>query len=389
MTALLPTRVSLYDFLLEDTLPIDSVFADIGNISIPQARVLIENGIQAIISALMAYNQAQGSEAVLKKLLNRTQVKELRKYNAFNFKTMNVAYQNGNAVSEVLFHTPETQKQICQKLAKQADLRTVEVRHLLGALSLLCLREVAILVDFAQLDMQEVNDWFALQPQFFQLDRDCLGSSHCETEIEINTATSTSASISVSNSLPVFDQSWHAITGYKQPTASNDFNTDQIPHYAKVIGRTNENNRNLAVSENGQVVVDNSNNSDVLTFDSMNNISLPYQRWLLQLAKISDIYLSRKRLKIAPEPVQPPSRPFVNFSFKDIDNPSSNDNPTTHSESSDSHTPLWKNPVILLLVLVLGGLSLLAVGKYQYKKSHSIDSPAETETKIEANPIEA
>lgn len=385
MTALLPTRVSLYDFLFEDTLPIDSVFADEGNISIPQARVLIQNGIQAIISALMAYNQIQGSEAVLKKLLNRNQVKELRKYNAFNFKTLHVAYQNGNAISEVLFHSPEIQKQICQKLAKQADLQTSEVRHLLGALSLLCLREIAILVDFAQLDMQELADWFSLQPQFFQLERDRSTLSNSETITE----TQPSSTISAAYSIPVFDQSWHDITGYKQPATSTEFNTDQIPHYAKVIGRTKENNHNLATSENGQVVVDNSNNSDVLTFDSMDNISLPYQRWLLQLAKISDIYLSRRRLKIAPEPVQPPSRPFVNFSFKDLDNQSGNNDSTTDSESNDTHTPLWKNPVIILLIVVLGGLGLLAVGKYQYKKSHMTDPPSETETKSEANQIEA
>ena len=85
MTALLPTRVSVYDFLFEDTLPIDALFADIGNISIPQARLLIQNGTQAITSALMAYNQKQGPEAILKKLLTRSLVKELRKYNAFNF----------------------------------------------------------------------------------------------------------------------------------------------------------------------------------------------------------------------------------------------------------------------------------------------------------------
>ena len=103
MTALLPTRVSLYDFLFEDTLPIDVIFADIGNVSIPQARVLIQNGIQAIISGLMAYNQQHGGEAVLKKLLSRSQIKELRKYNAFNLKTMNATHQNGNAINDTLF----------------------------------------------------------------------------------------------------------------------------------------------------------------------------------------------------------------------------------------------------------------------------------------------
>nr|WP_241878088.1 hypothetical protein [Psychrobacter sp. PraFG1]UNK04511.1 hypothetical protein MN210_09455 [Psychrobacter sp. PraFG1] len=66
MTALVPTRVSLYDFLVKDTLPIDAIFADLGTISLPQARIIIEQGIQAVISALLAYNQLQGADAVLK-----------------------------------------------------------------------------------------------------------------------------------------------------------------------------------------------------------------------------------------------------------------------------------------------------------------------------------
>lgn len=174
MTALLPTRVSLYDFLFEDTLPIDSIFADIGGISIPQARVIIENGIQAIVSGLMAYHhyhQQQGGEAVLKKLFRRSQIKDLRKYNAFNLKTMSAAYQQGHAINDTLFESTEIQKRGCQKLGDQAQLSGNQVRPLLGALSLLCLREIAILADYAQLDAQEIDCWFGLQPQFFQLNR--------------------------------------------------------------------------------------------------------------------------------------------------------------------------------------------------------------------------
>lgn len=360
MTALLPTRISLYDFLYEDTLPIKSVFADIGNISIPQARILIQNGIQAIISALMSYNQALGSEAVLKKLLCRNQIKELRKYNAFNLKTMYAAYQNGNTINDALFASDEVRKQVYQKLAKQTDLQIGQVRHLLGALSLLCLREIAILADFAHLDVKEIQDWFDLQPQFFQLQRD--PSTISEDKQFIVSA----------HNLPTFDQSWHEITGYKPPKIINEYNADKIPHYAKVIGRVKPDSPKFDPT-NGQVIVDNSDSNNVLTFGSMNYISLPYQRWLLQLAKISDIYLSRKRLKIAPEPVQPPSRPLVNYVFRDSQNNSQNKNTVEDSASTEVDSPFWKNPVIVLLVVVLGSLSLLAVSKYHYKKSQIVD----------------
>lgn len=373
MTALLPTRVSLYDFLFEDTLPIDSIFADIGSISIPQARVLIENGIQAIISGLMAYNQQHGGDAVLKKLLRRSQVKELRKYNAFNLKTMNAAYQNGHTINDTLFDSTETQKLVCQKLAEQTQLSSSQLRLLLGALSLLCLREIAILADYGQLDAQEIERWFELQPQFFQLER--------TNANEIDQSNNATLDI---HQLPNFDNSWHQITGYKQPTITASTPAEQIPHYAKVIGRTHQATLVSNVSaDNNQLIVDNSNNSEVLTFATIPNICLPYQRWLLQLAKISDIYLSRKRLKVSPEPVQPPSRPFVNFGFLDKDSNKNKQSVANNQKSAQSPTPFWKNPVLILLILVLGGLTLMAIGKYQYKKSQVIDTPAQS-TKIKA-----
>ena len=368
MTALLPTRVSLYDFLFEDTLSIDSIFADIGNISIPQARVLIENGIQAIVSGLMAYHQQQGGEAISKKLFRRSQIKDLRKYNAFNLKTMSAAYQQDHAINDTLFGSTEIQKRVCQKLGDRTQLSGNQVHPLLGALSLLCLREIAILADYAQLDAQEIDCWFGLQPQFFQLNR-----------IKDHWDNQTNSSI-LAYELPNFDSTWHEITGYKQPDVSASKSTQQIPHYAKVIGRTHQATliKNTSANNN-QLIVDNANNSEVLTFAEMANIFLPYQRWLLQLAKISDIYLSRKRLKVAPEPVQAPSRPFVNFSFSDKDK----SNKSSSSEAGQSKNPLWKNPVLILLLIVIGGLSIMAVGKYQYKKSQIVDTPTQiTKVKV-------
>lgn len=362
MTALVPTRVSLYDFLVKDTLPIDAIFADLGTISLPQARIIIEQGIQAVISALLAYNQLQGADAVLKKLLNRSQIKELRKYNAFNFSTMQSALQHGQNVSEALFSSSDIQRAVCHKLAEQAQLKPGQARPLLSALSVLCLREIAILADFAHLDAADLDQWFKQQPQFLWLKRDqaALASAQhiCDT---------------YAYQIPDFDPDWHSITGYKLPAATPTLSLDQMPHYAKVIGRTTQPS---TVPSNEPLIVDTANKSDILTFCAMDNIALPYQRWMLQLAKISEIYLSRNRLKIAPEPIQPPSRPFVNFIFMDKEKEEKAFASASDSTEPTSFTAFWKNPVIILLVIVIGGLGLMAVGKYQYKKSKMMQTPS-------------
>ncbi|PNK59767.1 hypothetical protein [Psychrobacter sp. FDAARGOS_221] len=367
MTALLPTRVSIYDFLFEDTQPIDALLADQGNISLPQARILVENGIQAIISGLLAYHQNYGADAVLKKLLSRSQIKELRKHNAFNLDTMHTAMQHGQNVSDALFESVEVQKAVCKKLGQLTDLSAGQVRPLLGALSILCLREIAILADFAQLDASELDTWFKQQPQFLHLDRKIANLTLNENICDANAF-----------KMPTFDINWGQLTGCHLPKSNNGImSAEQMPHYAKVIGRTTQTtSQTPQTTEDGQLIVDKADNSNILTFCAMDNIALPYQRWMLQLAKISDIYLSRNRLKVAPEPAQPPSRPFVSFGFLDNKTPETNN----HSAAvvTDQNKPLWKNPVLILLVLVIGALSLLAVGKYQYKKSHA--DPAEQAT---------
>lgn len=373
MTALLPTRVSIYDFLFEDTQPIDAVLADMGNISLPQARIIIENGIQAITSSLLAYNQVEGPDAVLKKLLNRTQVKELRKHNAFNFRTMKTAMQYAQNSLEALFVSTDVQKSVTKRLSDLAQLPTQKTRTLLGALSLLCIRELAILADFAQLDANELDQWLRQQPQFLRLERTTsrlsLDDGACDNEIF---------------AAPTFDPIWLELTNCKLPAQQPQQESVQMPHYAKVIGRTQApNNGTTSLPKNNdQLIVDTQNNSDILTFCSIDSVTLPYQRWLLQLAKISDIYLSRNRLKIAPEPVQPPSRPFVSFGF--MDKKFDDSSPATTKSASDStdNQPFWKNPVLILLVLVLGTLTLMAVGKYQYKKSKAIENPSNAATLV-------
>ncbi|WP_019672004.1 hypothetical protein [Psychrobacter lutiphocae] len=376
MTALLPTRVSLYDFLYEDTQPIDAVFADTGRISLPQARLIIEHGIQAIISALLAYHQNYGAEAVLKKLLCRSQIKELRKHNAFNFNTMQTAILNGQAIFDTLFTTNDVQKAICKKLGQVSNLSAAKVRPLLSALSLLCLREIAILTDFAQLDATELDAWFRQQPQFLHLDRKIANLTLNDNICDAN-----------AYSMPTFDTSWCQLTNYDLPQqATQIISAEQMPHYAKVIGRTTQNSKTSSgnkadiATDNGQLIIDKDNNSDILTFCAMDNILLPYQRWMLQLAKISDIYLSRNRLKIAPEPAQPPSRPLVSFGFLDRDHVV-DDTKSASNISNKDKLPFWKNPVVILLVIIIGALSLLAIGKYHYKKANT-DPSSQPKPKI-------
>ncbi|MDN5733869.1 MAG: hypothetical protein L0H09_06285, partial [Psychrobacter sp.] len=127
-------------------------------------------------------------------------------------------------------------------------------------------------------------------------------------------------------------------------------------NYLKAIGRSPDN-------------VQQGRHNDMLVFAQMPAVALPHQRWLLQLAKISDIYLSRNRLRITSEPANPPKPPLVSLGLIG----GNNDNtPATISEKPieyDAATPLWKNPVILLIVTVIGVLGALAMLKYQNQKS--------------------
>ena len=107
-------------------------------------------------------------------------------------------------------------------------------------------------------------------------------------------------------------------------------------------------------------------------FAEMTAISLPHQRWLLQLAKISEIYLQRNRLRITSEPVSAPKPPLVSLGLLG----GNNDNtPTTTSEKPieyEASLPLWKNPVILIIIAVISVLGGLAALKYQSQKSDGV-----------------
>lgn len=342
MTTISPTRVSIYDFLYQDAQPMLSLLADTAQLSLPQTRLALTASLQAIVSALLAYQQRYQGQAVSKKLLTRTAVKELRKYNSMNFVTIDALLYNRHEVADTLFGDSARVVTASDYIAQQIDATTAQAQTLLTTLCVIFLRELAILVDYSQLNNDELDKWFALQPQFLAAER------FTDTAINVDTDPLTP---------PAFDPYWYELTKFKPTNPAPIQDVQQATsHYLKAIGRSPEN-------------MQSGSHNDMLVFAPMAAIYLPHQRWLLQLAKISDIYLSRARLRITSEPINPPTRPLVNLGA--IGNKSDNA-PKTASETTikqDKTYPIWKNPIILIIIVVIGTLSALATLKYQTKNS--------------------
>ena len=255
-----------------------------------------------------------------------------------------------------------------------------QVQILLTSLCVIVLRELAILTEYSQLDHDEINKWFALQPQFlsakrFDMSQPNLASDDSvavspdsieqSTPSESNLDTGQSASDQsllnaeqLLDTPPTFDPYWYELTSFKpdnqEPVQDMQMATG---NYLKAIGRSPDN-------------LQQGRHNDMLVFADMTAIALPHQRWLLQLAKISDIYLSRNRLRVNSEPVNPPKPPLVSLG---LIGGNSDNIPATISEKPieyDAATPLWKNPVILIIILVISTLGALATLKYQTQKSN-------------------
>lgn len=384
MTTISPTRVSMYDFLYQDTKPMVSLLADAAKLSLPQARLAMDASLQAIISALLAYQQHNDGQAVSKKLFTRTAVKELRRYNSMNFSTINATLYYRQEVADAIFHENERVIKASDYIAEQIDATSPQVQILLTSLCVIVLRELAILAEYSQLDNEELDKWFALQPQFLSVERFVANKPTSAKLAESNeneaTTTSTEAALQpdlktevknttertllstaqLADTPPAFDPYWHELTTFKpenhEPVQDMQLATG---NYLKVIGRSPAN------AQQGK-------HNDLLVFAEMSAISLPHQRWLLQLAKISEIYLQRNRLRITSEPASAPKPPLVSLGLIG----GNNDNtPTTTSEKPieyDAPIPLWKNPVILIIIAVIGVLGGLAALKYQSQKSDGI-----------------
>ena len=385
MTTISPTRVSMYDFLYHDTQPILSLLADAAQLSLPQARLAMDASLQAIISALLAYQQQHQGAALSKRLFGRAAVKELRQYNSMNFATLNTTLYHRHDAADAVFNNSARVIKVSDHIAEKIDATTQQAQILLTSLCVIALRELAILADYSQLDGDELNKWFALQPQFLSAARFEDQAQTLPTSIpasienesvntenksgtliepsENETECSTQSLLSNAKQLrtpPPFDDYWYEVTGFKPE--------DHVPvqdmqlatgNYLKAIGRSPDN-------------LPQGRHNDMLVFEEMRAIALPHQRWLLQLAKISDIYLSRNRLRINSEPTTPPKPPLVSLGLIGANN---DNTPTTTSEKPieyEASKPLWKNPVILIIVLVIGILGALATLKYQSQKSQGV-----------------
>ena len=384
MTTISPTRVSMYDFLYQDTKPLVSLLADAAALSLPQARLAMTASLQAIISALLAYQQRHQGQALSKKLFGRSAVKELRQYNSMNFATLNATLYHRHDAADAIFHDNTRVSKASEYIAAQIDATTPQVQILLTTLCVIVLRELAILVEYSQLDHDEVNKWFALQPQFLSKARFAIPVSNLavnESADDSDEAQTTLSAIEaekiqsvasderyliiteqLTDNPPAFDPYWYELTAFIpeqfEPVKDMQLATG---NYLKAIGRSAEN-------------IQQGKHNDLLMFAPMTAIGLPHQRWLVQLAKISEIYLQRNRLRITSEPINPPKPPLVSSGL--LSSNSNNDNtPSTLSEKPieyEASVPLWKNPVILLIILVIGGLGILATIKYQTQKSNGV-----------------
>lgn len=378
MTTISPTRVSMYDFLYQDTKPMVSLLADAAKLSLPQARLAMDASLQAIVSALLAYQQHNDGQAVSKKLFSRGAVKELRQYNSMNFSTINATLYHRHDAADAIFYDNARVIKASEAIAKQIDATTSQVQILLTSLCVIVLRELAILAEYSQLDNDEMDKWFALQPQFLSAARFAANQQPSisdeltkanedkalitapEVENSPNTERTLLSIEQLADTPPAFNPYWHELTTFK-PERHEPVQDMQLAtgNYLKVIGRSSAN------AQQGK-------HNDLLMFAEMTAISLPHQRWLLQLAKISEIYLQRNRLRITSEPASAPKPPLVSLGLIG----SNNDNtPTTTSEKPieyDAPIPLWKNPVILIIIAVIGVLGGLAALKYQSQKSDGV-----------------
>ncbi len=385
MTTISPTRVSMYDFLYHDTKPMLPLLADAAQLSLPQARLAMDASLQAIVSALLAYQQQHQGQALSKRLFGRAAVKELRQYNSMNFATLKATLYHRHDAADAVFNNSARVIKISDHIAEQIHAKTQQVQILLTSLCVIVLRELAILAEYSQLDSEEMNKWFALQPQFLSAARfsneQVQAVPTLESERDNNETATPTVSVEdkeplenhaesaelvllnaeqLSSTPPPFDSHWYELTGF-EPKNHEPVQDMQLAtgNYLKAIGRSPDN-------------LPQGRHNDMLVFEEMHAIALPHQRWLLQLAKISDIYLSRNRLRINSEPANPPKPPLVSLGLIG----GNNDNtPATTSEKPieyDASTPLWKNPVILIIILVIGVLGALATLKYQSQKSDGV-----------------
>lgn len=367
MPHLSPTRVSIYDFLYQDTHPIVSLLADTAQLSLPQARQGLTLSLQACCFGLIATHHALDAEAFNKRLLQHAHIKKLRQYNAMNLYTMQQIHLNVHGMAATLFYSNKKATAVSEYLAHQIATSPHKTAILLDLVIGLSLRELSIIVDYAQLNSDEIAQWLSLQTQFLHSQRfltvhNLINTTEPQQEPrQPADNTDTPPKVDIENWQTLLEMTLPAQTtptdnAQANATTNND-SDNGLPSYAKAIGRTQ--------TANSITTQTNPNATEAIHFATMAGIHIPYRRWLWQLAQVADVYLSRQRLKINNEPQTSPSRPLLNFGFLE------ENRPLTASESPfefDKPNPFYKNPVILITVAVIGGLLLLAMLKYQHQQ---------------------
>lgn len=374
MTTISPTRVSMYDFLYQDTQPMVSLLADAAQLSLPQTHLALNDCLQAIVSALLAYHQRHQAHAVNKKLFHNAAIKELRKYNAMNFMTVRVSLYHRNDMVDILFGDITHVTTVCKHVATKVKTTTARIKTLLTSLCVIALRELAILVEYSQLDENEIDHWFILQPQFLSENRFLVAQSVTVIHANPSKKALGKDKVTLKNSLiaadmmthmpPTFDPYWYEVTAF---TPEKNFLIADIQqataHYLTAIGRSSSNIRQ-------------GYHNDMLVFIPMPAITVPHQSWLLQLAKIADIHLSRHRLRIASEPKLPPAKPLIDFHLLLGNNEAATMSSTEKPIEYDATLPLWKNSVILIIIIVISTLGALATLKYKTKEAEKYAAAA-------------
>lgn len=246
MTPITPVRVSLYDILYQVTLPIVPILADNTGLSICQSRLGLTLGLQNVLCALLAYNQNHTGDEVIKKLLQRQGIKELRKYTAMNLSSMQAVHAQGGVICDVLFLQNGHVIQSQQYIADMLHISTERSKHLLSLIAHVCLRELAVLVEHSKINGEELSELLDLQLQFLQGKRfdtkankpvdskpthskpihskPIHSKADAKTDDAIKleakkTAETDAIHADVNYCLPKFSQVWFGMTGLKMPVA--------------------------------------------------------------------------------------------------------------------------------------------------------------------------
>lgn len=455
MTPITPVRVSLYDILYQVTLPIVPLLADNTGLSICQSRLGLTLGLQNILCALLAYNQNHTGDEVIKKLLHRQGIKELRKYPAMNLLSMQAVHAQGSVIFDVLFLQNGHVIQSQQYIADTLHISTERSRHLLSLIAHVCLKELAVLVEHSKINGEELSELLDLQPQFLQSKR---FEAFVKSDKAIQPITTSAAQHVDADDYvlpPKFSQVWYGMTGLTMPVAEASVvkeavlkeavsekavseadlakpalekpvltesatekqaaaeiknpvalaepalettipkkqatpqkNTlaessspnqsadkmDDEQETASQSDKTSANNYAKAIGR-GQDKQKEGGLAPLVSFGEMQGITLPQKRWLVQFAQVVDVYLKKNPLKINSTPKTATASSFRSLTGLGSEATSSKEEKSESDLPIDYDSPsrFGKNSAMIVVVIVIGILSALAMLKYKNTQSNITD----------------